>query len=78
MAQDKGVAVKLHTKFFDEIFEPARKELEKQTGVRVGQINFTEFLAKKKIKFRLPKQRFNIKNKSPKSKFPLRKGFKVI
>ena len=73
MVKDKGVTVKLHTKWFDEIFEPARKELEKQTGVRIGQQSFTEFLAKKKIQIRLPKQKFNIK-----SKFPLKKGFKVI
>ena len=73
MARDKGVSVKLHTKFFDEIFEPARKRLEQQTGVKVGQLNFTEFLAKKKIQIILPKQKFNIKNKAP-----VRKGFKII
>ena len=73
MVRDKGVSVKLHTKFFDEIFEPARKKLEKQIGVRVGQLDFTEFLAKKKIQIRLPKQKFNIKNK-----FPVRKGFRLI
>ncbi len=75
---DKGVSIKIHTKFFDEIFEPARKELEQQTGVRIGQINFTEFLAKKKIQIKLPKQKFNIKSKAPRSKPPLRKGFRAI
>lgn len=78
MGRDKGVSVKLHTKFFNEIFEPARKQLEKQTGVRVGQLNFTEFLAKKNIQFKLPKQKLNIQSKKIKSKPPLRKGFKVI
>lgn len=78
MTKDKGVTVKLHTRFFDEIFEPARKELENQTGVRVGQINFTEFLAKKKIQIKLPKQKINIKNKHLKTKQPLRKGFNLI
>ena len=73
MVRDKGVSVKLHTKFFDEIFEPASKKLEKQIGVRVGQLDFTELLAKKKIQIRLPKQKFNIKNK-----FPVRKGFRLI
>ena len=73
MVKDKGVVIKIHTKFFNEIFEPARKELEKQTGVRVGQLDLTEFLAKKKIRFKLPKQKFNIKNK-----FPMGKRFKVI
>ena len=71
MVRDKGVSVKLHTKFFDEIFEPARKKLEKQIGVRVGQLDFTEFLAKKKIQIKLPKQKFDIKNKAP-----VRRGFR--
>lgn len=66
--KDKGVSVKLHKKFFDEIFEPTRKELEKQIGGRVGQINFTEFLAKKKVKLKLPKQKFNVKSKPPRIK----------
>lgn len=78
MVKDKGVSVKLHTKFFEEIFEPARKELENQTGVRVGQINFTEFLVKKNIRIKLPKQKFNIKNKPLRNKSPLKKGFKLI
>ncbi len=78
MVRDKGVHVELNKRFFDEIFEPARKELERQTGVRVGQMNFTEFLAKKKIKFKLPKQKFNIKSKRPTAKSPLRRGFRLI
>ncbi len=73
MVKDKGVSVRLHTKFFNEIFEPARKELERQTGVRVGQLDLTEFLAKKKIKFRLPKQKFNIK-----SNLKIKRKFKGI
>lgn len=73
MAKNRGVSVKLDKKFFDEAFEPARKQLEKQTGVRIGQLNFTKFLAKRNFKFRLPKQKINIKNK------PIRnKGFKLI
>ncbi len=78
MVRDKGVHVKLDKRFFDEIFEPARKELERQTGVNVGQLNFTEFLAKKKIKFKLPKQKFTIKSKQPRTKRPLRRGFRLI
>ena len=78
IVRDKGVSVKLHLKFFNEIFEPARKELEKQIGVRVGQLDFTEFLAKRKIQFRLPKQKFNIKSRSPRTKLPIKKGFKLI
>ena len=53
----KNVSVKISKSFFDNIFEPERKKLEKQIGTRVGQISFTEFLAKKKVKFIFPKQK---------------------
>ena len=32
MVKDKGVSVKVSTRFFNETFEPARKELEKFVG----------------------------------------------
>ncbi len=73
MGKNNGVSVRLDKSFFDNIFEPARRELEKQAGVRVGQLDFTEFLAKKKIKFRLPKQKMNIK-----SNLKIKRKFKVI
>ena len=50
-----GVTIKISENFFKNIFEPNRKELEKQLGIRVSQLKFTEFLAKKKIKF-IPKK----------------------
>ena len=49
------VSVQLSKLFFDNVFEPERRKLEKQTGTRVTQVNFTEFLAKKKVKFVLQK-----------------------
>lgn len=61
----RHVSVHLSKLFFDNIFEPERKKLEKQTGTRVTQINFTEFLAKKKVKFVFPKQdKIFLSNKS--------------
>ncbi len=56
MVRLKGVSVKLSKNFFDNVFEPERQKLEKQTGTRVTQINFTEFLAKQKVRFTIPKQ----------------------
>ncbi len=38
-------------KFFNKIFEPARKAMEKKLGVSVGQRKFTRFLAEKNFKF---------------------------
>lgn len=57
MGNNKKVSVQISELFFENIFEPERKKLEKQIGSRVTQVNFTEFLAKKKVKFVFPKQR---------------------
>ncbi len=78
MSKDNGVNVRIAKSFFDNIFEPARRDLEKETGVRIGQVKFTEFLAKKNIKLRLPKQKINIRSKPIRTKRVLRKGFRVI
>lgn len=43
------VNIAVSRKFFENVFEPERKNLERQLGVRVGQIPFTEILAKQKI-----------------------------
>ena len=73
MVKDRGVHVILHKSFFDNIFEPARRKLEKQKGIKVGHLDFTKFLAKKQIKFKLPKQKINIKSKPP-----IKRKFKII
>lgn len=73
MGKDQGVSIKVDRRFFDEIFEPKRKEFENKMGVRIGQEKFTKLLHAKKIKLKLPKQRINIKNKSPRSR-----GFNLI
>ena len=56
MVKVKAVSMKVSQNFFDNVFEPDRRRLEKQIGTRVTQVGFTEFLAKKKVKFVLPKQ----------------------
>lgn len=54
MVKDRGVSVKLSTNFFNNIFEPKRKEFENKLGVKFGQIDFTELLDKRKAKFSFP------------------------
>lgn len=49
----KNVTMKVNADFFDKTFEPARKRVEKQIGVRVSQAAFTEMLHKSKIKLEL-------------------------
>lgn len=49
----KGVTVILDSDFFDNIFEPARRDLERQLGTRVSQKSFTNILSKKKINLKI-------------------------
>lgn len=35
--------------FFDQIFEPSRRKVEKQLGFKVGQVAFTDMLVKSKV-----------------------------
>ncbi len=53
ISKNKGVTVVLDTDFFDNIFEPARKDLEKQLGTKVSQKNFTNILSKKNINLKI-------------------------
>ncbi len=73
MGKSSGVTLRLDRLFFDNIFEPARRDLEKQMGVKVGQLEFTRFLAKKNVKFKIPKQKMNLK-----SNLKIKKKFKAI
>lgn len=45
----KSVSMKANSDFFDKLFEPARKRIEKKIGVRVGQADFTEMLFKSRV-----------------------------
>jgi len=55
MSKNK-VYMMVDSKFFDNIFEPARKKLEREKGCRFSQPKFTQYLAKNKVKFTFPKQ----------------------
>jgi len=55
MARKKVVYLKVSELFFDKVFEPERKKMEKKIGVGLSQRSFTEYLAKRKIQFKLPK-----------------------
>ena len=45
----KKVTMTVSSMFFDDIFEPSRKRIEKQLGTKVTQVDFTDMLAKKKV-----------------------------
>ena len=43
--------------YFDKIFEPNRKKLEGQLGIKLSQAKFTEYLAKNNMGFKFPKMK---------------------
>lgn len=45
--------------FFDDVFEPSRKKLEKQLGARVTQKSFTQMLKKNKVNLNINLKGFN-------------------
>ena len=51
----KVVSLKVDPKFFDMIFEKERKKLEVKKGVKFSQPKFTEYLAKRNVRFEFPK-----------------------
>ena len=65
--KEKGVKINVGKDFFDRLFEPARRDLERELGVRVSQKKFTSMVLKSGIKFK-PKLRKFIKNGTSKNK----------
>lgn len=45
----RNVTMQVGSNFFDKIFEPSRRKVEKQLGLKIGQVAFTEMLAKNKV-----------------------------
>lgn len=52
VSKDKGVQIKVGKDFFDKLFEPSRREIEKKLGVRVGQKQFSSMILKSGITFK--------------------------
>lgn len=54
----KGVNIRVHPLFFDEIFEKNRKQMQKRLKrYDLTQINFTKILAENKAKIVFPKNK---------------------
>jgi len=51
----KVVHIMANQLYFDRIFEPNRKKLEIQLGIRLSQAKFTEYLAKNNLGINFPK-----------------------
>lgn len=72
MAKGKrNVTVQVGTNFFDKVFEPSRRNVEKQLGIKVGQAAFSEMLFRSNIKLNIKLNKsliFNGKKKPKKNK----------
>lgn len=62
------VHLMVHKNFFNQVFEPERMKLEKVKGCKFTQSKFTEFLAKNKVKFVMPKQNEKFMSKRKRKK----------
>ena len=52
---NRPVSIKVSKLYFDNIFEPDRKKLSQKIGRNFTQKEYTEFLARKQLKTKLPK-----------------------
>lgn len=72
VVKKRNVTMQVGFNFFDKIFEPSRRKVEKQLGLKVGQVAFTEMLAKNKVNLdiKLNKDIFaNVVKKKGRKKF---------
>ena len=51
----KGVTIKVHTLFFDNVFEKGRRKLERKLKVPISQMKFTEYMAKNGVRMKIKK-----------------------
>lgn len=63
--RNKKVAMNADKDFFDKLFEPSRKKIEKQLGTKVSQVNFTKMIFKSglKLDINLRRVKKNVKKK---------------
>ncbi len=52
----KGVSTKVSRSFFNNIFEKERRKMERQMGIRLSQIKFTEIVNNRGGKIVFPKK----------------------
>jgi hypothetical protein len=50
----KTVHIMASKLYFDKVFEPKRKALEKQLGIKISQPRLTEYLARKELGIKYP------------------------
>lgn len=56
--RNKDVHIKTSTLYFDRCFEPDRKKMENQLGIKLSQVRFTEILARQRLGIKQPKLEF--------------------
>ena len=66
--KNKTVATRLDRKFFDTVFEPKRKELEKELGIKITQNKFSGMIKGFKLNLKLPRSMNNVRTRKLKKK----------
>ncbi|KKL96632.1 hypothetical protein LCGC14_1842570 [marine sediment metagenome] len=51
--KNKGVTIKLDESFFDNLFEPKRRKLEKELGMKITQLKFSRMIKGLKLNVNL-------------------------
>jgi len=59
VVRNNHVNIQVDRDFFDKMFEPSRKKIEKQIGVKITQSKFSRMLFKSKVNLN-PKLNFSI------------------
>ena len=53
--KNKSVHIITSHLYFDRVFEPQRKSMEKKLGMKLSQVRFTEMLAREKLGIKFPR-----------------------
>ena len=56
MAKSNAVKIRVNDRFFTNIFERGRTNMERKLGIRLSQTKYTEILAKSGADFKMPRQ----------------------
>jgi hypothetical protein len=55
MEKKRPIHISTHYLYFERIFEPQRKKLEKKLKIPLSQTRYTELLARKSLGIKIPK-----------------------
>lgn len=57
--KNKSVHIIASNLWYDRIFEPQRRSMEKKLRIKLSQVKFTEMLAREKLGIKFPRNNLN-------------------